>query len=338
VWAYILRRLAIMPLLLLGIVTVAFMITRLIPADPLITIVGERNMNNTVVVNAAKARWGLDKSIPEQYVLYLRNVAKGDLGTSFRTKTSVTSDLGDRLPATLELTLAALFIGTGGGILLGVVAAKRRDKAADHGARLFALLGSSLPVFWIGLLLLYVFYTRLKWLPGPGRLDTRSVPPPDVTGFYTIDSLLDGDVSTFWEATRHLLLPAFAIGWTLIGIISRLVRASVLDELNMDYIRTARAKGLRERDVLRGHALRNALLPTLTIVGFSFAAVLLTQAVLAETIFNWNGIGSYAVEATRQLDFPAITGVCLLGGAVFLLTNLATDVAYAVADPRVRLS
>jgi ABC-type dipeptide/oligopeptide/nickel transport system permease component len=326
-----------MPFLLLGIVTIAFLVTRLLPADPLITLVGERNMNNTVVVEAAKHRWGLDKTIPEQYVLYLKNVVKGDLGTSFRTKSSVTSDLGDRLPATLELTLFALVLGTAGGIVLGVVAAKRRDKAADHGARFIALLGSSLPVFWIGLVFLYIFYSRLKWFPGPGRLDTRTAPPSDVTGFYTIDSLLAGDFTTFWEAFRHLLLPAFAIGWTLIGIISRLVRASVLDELNMDYIRTARAKGLTERNVLTRHALRNALLPTLTIVGFSFAAVLLTQAVLVETIFNWNGIGSYAVDATRQLDFPAITGVCLLGGTVFLLTNLATDIAYSFADPRVRL-
>lgn len=332
---YLGRRLAVMPLLLLGVVTVAFAISRFIPADPLVSIVGERQLGNEEVVQAAEERWGLDGGLGEQYLTYLGNLAKGDLGTSFRTRQSVASDLRARFPATAELGLAALVIGTTGGVTLGVLAARRRDKAADHGARLFALLGSSLPVFWLGLVLLFVFSTQLEWLPGPGRLDSRTAAPDEVTGLYTIDALLDGDLGLFWEALRHLLLPALALGWGLMGIISRLVRASLLDELGADYVRTARAKGLRERNVLWGHALRNALLPTLTIVGFSFAT-LLTGAVLTETIFNWNGIGSYAVESSRSLDFPAINMVCILGGALFLAANLVTDVLYAVADPKIR--
>jgi peptide/nickel transport system permease protein len=337
VGAYLVRRVAAMPLLLLGVVTLAFLISRAIPADPLVSIIGERQLGNEQVVEAARERWGLDKSVPEQYAIYVGKLVRGDLGTSFRTRQSVSSDLSDRLPATVELTVAALLLGVTGGVTLGVLAAKRRDGLADHSARLFALLGSSLPAFWVGLVLLFVFYAQLGWLPGPGRLDPRAAAPPEVTGLYTVDALLDGDVGTFWQALRHLALPAFTLGWGLMGIISRLVRASMLDELGADYVRTARAKGLREREVLYGHALRNAMLPTLTIVGFSFA-FLLTGAVLTETIFSWPGVGSYAVDSSRALDFPAIIGVSILGGLIFLVANLVTDIAYAVADPKIRLS
>lgn len=334
---YVLKRLAIAPLLLIGIVTIAFLISRLIPADPLVSIVGERNMGNPTVVAAAEQRWGLDKSLPAQYATYMGNLAKGDFGTSFRTKSSVWDDLTERLPATAELTIAALLFGVVAGVGLGVVAAVKRDRAPDHVARLFALTGSSIPVFWLGLILLFVFYARLGWLPGPGRLPSRTDPPAHLTGFYTIDSLAAGNLSLFWECSKRLIMPAFVLGWGLTGIVSRLIRASMLDELYADYVRTARAKGLTERSVMIRHVLRNALLPTITIVGLSFGA-LLTGAVLTETIFSWNGIGSYAVEATRTLDYPAINGVCILGGAIFILTSLATDVMYAVADPKIRLS
>lgn len=334
---YVLKRLAIAPLLLIGIVTIAFLISRLIPADPLVSIVGERNMGNPTVVAAAEQQWGLDKSLPAQYAAYMGNLAQGDFGTSFRTKSSVWDDLTERLPATAELTLAALVFGVVAGVGLGVVAAVKRDRAPDHVARLFALTGSSIPVFWLGLILLFAFYARLGWLPGPGRLPSRTDPPAHLTGLYTIDSLAAGNFSLFWECSKRLIMPAFVLGWGLTGIVSRLIRASMLDELYADYVRTARAKGLTERSVMVRHVLRNALLPTITIVGLSFGA-LLTGAVLTETIFSWNGIGSYAVEATRTLDYPAINGVCILGGAIFILTSLATDVLYAVADPKIRLS
>ncbi|MBI4933737.1 MAG: ABC transporter permease [Actinobacteria bacterium] len=334
---YIIGRLAVVPFLLLGIVTVAFCISRLIPADPLASLVGERQMSNPDIVEAAKARWGLDKSIVQQYFIYIKNLLHGDLGTSFRTKQSVTSDLAERIPATLELAFSAMIIGGLGGLVLGVYSAGRKNKLGDHFARLFALLGSSLPVFWTGLAFLFLFYARLGWLPGPGRLPARMDAPDKVTGFYTIDALLDGNFNLFWLALKQMVLPAFVLGWAVMGSVSRLVRASMLDELHADYVRTARAKGLRERTILRMHVLRNAMLPVLTILGFAFAS-LLTGAVLTETIFEWNGIGSYAVDSTRTLDYPAINGVCLFGGTVFLLANLVTDLLYAVADPKVRLS
>lgn len=334
---YILRRLISIPLLLLGIVSIAFFISHTTQGDPLVSIIGDRQMDNPDAVAAAKARWGLDKSLPEQYVVYLKNLVTGDLGTSFRTKQPVARDLLTRLPATLELVIAAMVIGSIAGIFLGVVAARFRDTMIDHIARLAALAGSSTPVFWSGLILLYIFSVVLGWLPGPGRFDARAVAPEAVTGFLTIDSLLAGDLPAFGQAIYHLLLPAAVLGWTVMGIVSRLVRASMLDVLSQDYIVAARARGAGELRVLLNHALRNALVPTLTILGFTFA-YLITGAVLTETIFAWPGIGSYAVDATRNLDYPAIIGVTIIGGSAFLISNLVTDIAYAFADPRIRLS
>jgi ABC-type dipeptide/oligopeptide/nickel transport system permease component len=334
---YIVRRLLSIPLLLLGIVSLAFLISHATQGDPLSSIVAERQMDNPEAVAAAKARWGLDKSLPQQYLIYVGNLLTGDFGTSFRTKQPVAHDLLDRLPATLELVIAAMIIGSISGIVLGVLAARFRDRAIDHVARLWALIGSSTPVFWSGLILLYIFSVVLGWLPGPGRLDARTTPPDGMTGFLTIDALLTGDMALFRDALHHLVLPALVLGWTVMGIVSRLVRASMLDVLSQDYITAARARGAGEVRVLLNHALRNALVPTLTIIGFTFA-YLITGAVLTEAIFSWTGIGSYAVDAARNLDYPAIMGVTIVGGAAFLLTNLATDIAYAFADPRIRLS
>jgi peptide/nickel transport system permease protein len=334
---YIVRRLLSIPLLLLGIVSLAFLISHATQGDPLSSIVSERQMDNPEVVAAAKARWGLDKSLLEQYLIYVGNLLTGDFGTSFRTKQPVARDLLERLPATLELVIAAMLIGSTSGIVLGVLAARFRDRAVDHMARLWALVGSSTPVFWSGLILLYIFSVVLGWLPGPGRLDARTTPPDGMTGFLTIDALLTGDMALFRDALHHLVLPALVLGWTVMGIVSRLVRASMLDVLSQDYITAARARGAGEVRVLLNHALRNALVPTLTIIGFTFA-YLITGAVLTEAIFSWTGIGSYAVDAARNLDYPAIMGVTIVGGAAFLLTNLATDIAYAFADPRIRLS
>ncbi len=334
---FVLKRLAIMPVLLFGIVTLAFIVSRLLPADPIAALVGERNMGNPEVVAAARKRWGLDANVVVQYATYVGRLLTGDLGTSFHTRQAVTADLAARLPATLELTVLALLIGAIGGIVLGVVSASRKDRSADHAARVFSLLGSSLPVFWTGLILLFVFYAQLGWLPGPGRVSARVDPPPHLTGFYTVDALLIGDIPLFADALSHLLLPAFILGWGLMGTISRLVRASMLEEIHSDYVHTVRAKGVSEARILRRHVLRNSLTPVVTIVGFAFGALLM-GAVLVEQIFSWNGVGSYAVEATRTLDYPAINGVTLLGGFIFLAASLVTDLLYAVVDPRVRLT
>lgn len=333
---FILRRLVATPLLLLGVATVAFFLSQLTKGDPLSAIVPERQMNNPEIVAAAKEKWGLDKSLPERYALYIGNLVQGDLGVSFSTRRNVSEDIAARLPATFELVLAAMVLATIGGIAIGIVSAHYRDRTADYVSRIFALLGSSLPVFWSGLILLFIFSVKLGWVPGPGRIDARSTPPANVTGFYTVDSLLAGDIPLFLDSLHHLILPAIVLAWSVVGIIARLVRSSLLDVLGQDYIRTARAKGAGEPRVLVHHALRNALIPALTIIGFSFA-YLITGAVLTETVFSWPGIGSYAVSSARSLDFPGIIGVTLVGSLAFLTANLLTDIAYAFANPRVKL-
>jgi peptide/nickel transport system permease protein len=326
-----------MPFLLLAIVSIAFVISRVVPANPLSTVLSQRELTNPDAVAAAKSRWGLDHSLLQQYLTYMSHVLRGDLGVSFRTKGDVRGDLFARLPATLELTAAALLIAVVGGVAIGILVATRPNRLTDHVGRLFSLIGSSLPLYWSGLILLLIFYAHLGWLPGPGRLDPRSLPPGEITGFYTVDSLLHGQFGTWWEAVRHLVLPAFVLGWWVMGIVSRIVRASMLDALTQDYVRTARAKGVRESVVLFRHAFRNALIPAMTIVGYS-AAYLITGAVFVEVTFDWPGIGSYAVASAESLDFPGIMGVALLGGAFFLIANLVTDVGYALADPQIRLS
>lgn len=325
-----------MPFLLLGVATIAFCLSHLTQADPLSALVSDRNMSNPEVVAAAKARWGLDKSVPEQYLIYIINLASGDFGTSFRTRRPVSTDIVERLPATLELVVAAMIFGTLSGILLGVLAARLKDSVADYAARLFGLVGSAIPVFWSGLILLYLMSVRFPIIPGPGRVDPRVGQPERFTGMFTVDALLSGDLTAFWNALHHLVLPAFVLGWSVTGIVLRLVRASMLDVLEQDYILAARAKGAGSRRIVFGHALPNAMIPTLTIVGYSFA-YLITGAVLTESVFSWPGIGSYAVDSARTLDYPAIIGVSLVGATAFLFANLATDVGYALANPRIKL-
>ncbi|MCP3990379.1 MAG: ABC transporter permease [Actinomycetia bacterium] len=335
--SYIARRLLLVPVLLIGIATLTFVVSHTIPADPLATLVSERQLGNPEVVQAAREQWGLDKSVPEQYVVYLANLAQGDMGTSFRTRSPVRDDITQRLPATAELTMVALLFGTVTGVALGIVAARRRNSRIDSFSRLIALIGSSLPVFWVGAILLFVLWAQLDFAPGPGRLSSRAPEPTHYTGMFTIDSLIDGDFGRFWDALSHLLLPGLVLGWVLMGTITRLVRASMLEVLDQDYIRTARAAGIPEKLVMRRYALRNAMLPTLTIVGLAFAT-LIAGAVLVETVFTWPGIGTYAVESARSLDIPGVMGVSLFGGFAFLLANLATDVMYAFVDPRIRLA
>ena len=331
----VLRRLLLIPILLLGIVTATFVLAQFTKGDPLVSIVGARGLSNPAVVEAAKQRWGLDKTVPERYLIYITNLFEGDMGTSFRTKQPVVSDLMQRLPATLELVICAMVIGAVSGIALGVISAKFHDGVADHAARLVALIGSCVPMFWLGLVVLFVFSVQTHLLPGPGRLDIRASQPPLVTGFMLIDTLLSGNLSSFVDAIRHLVLPSVVLGWSITGIVSRMVRASMLDVIKQDFITMARAKGASATRVLVHHALRNALIPALTIIGFTFA-YLITGSVLVETIFSWPGIGSYAVEAARSLDYPAITGVTIIGGLGFLIANLLTDIAYAAVDPRMR--
>ncbi|WP_136634842.1 ABC transporter permease [Pseudooceanicola onchidii] len=334
--AYILRRLITIPFLLLGVASVSFLLSQMTKGDPLAALVPERMMSNPEVVAAVKAEWGLDQPLPVRYVVYLGKLVQGDLGTSFTTRRPVATDIAERLPATLELVVAAMIIGTVMGLALGLLSARFRGSVIDSVARIFALIGSSLPIFWSGLILLYLLSVRISLVPGTGRLPPRVDPPPHTTGFYTVDALIAGDVGLFVQALTHLALPAFVLGWAVTGVITRLVRSSLIEGLSMDYARTARAKGAAERRVLVGHALPNAMIPLLTILGFTFA-YLITGAVLTEAIFAWPGIGSYAVRAAASLDYPAIGGVTIVGSIAFLLANLLTDIAYAWANPRIKV-
>jgi peptide/nickel transport system permease protein len=332
---HIIRRVLLMIPMLIGVTLITFIISHAVPVDPLTVILSPKALNNPDLRQAAIQRWGLDKSLPEQYLRYVWNLAHGDLGVSFRTKRPVAQDLRDFLPATVELAAVALTFALVLGLPLGVIAALNSGKWIDHAARFFSLMGASMPPFWSGLMVLYVLYFRLDLLPGPGRLDSRLVEPELRTGLLLLDSLLAGDTVAFVSAFRHLILPGIILGWFSLALISRITRASLLDVLQMDYVRTAHAKGLRFRRVVVVHALSNALIPTVTILGLE-VAWLLTGSIMTETIFSWPGIGHYAVGAATNLDYPAIMGTTLLVALLFMLSNLVVDILYAVLDPRIR--
>ncbi len=332
---FILRRLLFMGPQLLGMSLIAFVISHSIPADPVAAHLGQRSMENPAIVAAFRAEWGLDRPLPEQYLRYVLNLLRGNLGVSIRTHQPVASDLGRALPASAELAFAATIASVLVGVPFGVLSAVRRNHLVDHLVRAVSLLGVSSPVFWLGLVSLYVFYFRLGWLPGPGRLDVGMPEPPRVTGMYTLDSLLAGSWGTFLAALKHLALPSLVLAAATMGLLTRLTRSSMLDVLGAEYIRTARGKGLPERLVVFRHALANALIPTVTIVGLTFGDIL-AGTVLTETIFSWPGVGRYAFQSAITLDFPAILGVSVLIAAIFILVNLVTDVLYLVLDPRLR--
>jgi peptide/nickel transport system permease protein len=333
---YLGRRLALAATALFGVVLTAFLVAHMVPADPLATVLSDQATKDPSVRAAYVKRWGLDRSLPEQFFAYLANVAQGDLGESFTTRRPVLQDLRQFLPATVELAVAALLVSVAVGVPLGVWAAIRHNRAADHAARAISLVGAASPIFWTGLIALYLFYYVLEWAPGPGRLDSHLTLPPRVTGFLLVDSLVAGNAELFRSALSHLVLPAGVLGWFITGIIARTTRASLLEVLAADYVRTARAKGLREGVVVGLHALRNALIPVVTVIGLAFAS-LLSGAVLTETVFAWPGIGRYAVTASTRLDYPAILGVTMLTAMIYIAVNLVVDLLYGVLDPRIRV-
>jgi peptide/nickel transport system permease protein len=333
---YLARRLALAIVALFGVVLVAFLVAHMVPADPLAVVLSDQATKDPSIRAAYVKRWGLDRSLPEQLWAYLTNVLRGDLGESFTTRRPVLRDLAQFMPATVELSLAALAVSLVFGIPLGVWAAVRRNRAPDHATRVVALVGAAAPIFWTGLIALYLFYYLLEWAPGPGRLDTHLSYPPRVTGLLLVDSLVAGKGDVFASALRHIVLPALVLGWFIMGIVSRTTRAALLDVLASEYVRTARAKGLGETMVVGLHALRNALIPIVTIVGLNFAS-LLSGAVLTETVFAWPGLGRYAVTASTRLDYPAILGVTMLTAVIYLAVNLVVDVLYGVLDPRIRV-
>jgi peptide/nickel transport system permease protein len=333
---FLLRRILIIVPTLLGVTLATFLISHFVPGEPLAAILGQRALDNPEIVAHYRAKWGLDKSLPEQFVMYLKNLARGDLGTSIRMQRPVTEDLSEFFPATVELATGALLLSIGGGVLLGIVAAVKRDTFWDQAIRVVALVGSSMPVFWMALIFLQIFYAGLEWFPGPGRIDSILTPPPRVTGLYVIDGALASDWRLVWNALTHLALPSLVLGWYQMGLIARITRAAMLESLTADYVRTARAKGLGQRLVIFRHVLRNAMLPTLTVVGLAVAG-LMAGAVQTETIFAWPGIGRYAVHSSESLDFPGIMGVTLLISVLFIGSSLLVDMLYGFLDPRVRV-
>ena len=334
-WRFIARRM-VLSFLVLCIVSVGtFLLAQAVPGDPITAIISDRQADNPEVRAALEKRWGLDQPIHVQYVYYVRNLLRGDLGESISKRRPVADELRQRVPATIELTLYAMGFAILVGLPLGMVSAIRHDRWPDHLARFITLIGTSVPVFWLGLLLLYLFFYRLHWLPGPGRLDVGMKPPETITGLVSVDALLTGDWAVLRSALRHLVLPAIVLGAYAMGIIARMLRSSLLAAMGDDYVRTARAKGLVERRVVAGHALRNALIPTVTVFGLTFAS-LLAGAVLTETIFSWPGLGGFAVTAALKLDYPGLLGVTLIVAVVYVLVNLLIDIVYGILDPRIR--
>ena len=318
---------------LIGIVIVTFVLTRALPGDPAAYFAGPAATEASIA--EIRASLGLDKSLPEQFLAYVGDLVRGDLGTSISTGRPVIEELFERLPASLELTLVGLLFAVSIAVPLGILAATRPNSWVDHLCRVVVTAGVSLPVFFTGLFFVYIFYFILGIAPAPlGRLDIFLIAPPPVTGFYLIDSLLDGDLETFGASASQIALPAITMGMFVLAPLARMTRASMLQSLGSDYIRTANASGLDRRKVLFSYAFRNALLPILTTLGMVFS-FMLGANVLIEKVFAWPGIGSYAVNALVVSDFAAVQGFVLSMAILFVLLNLLIDVLYTVIDPRV---
>lgn len=327
-----------MAALVLLIVSVAtFLLAHAVPGDPIDTILGERAAGDPEIRAAAERRYGFNEPLPVQYITYVKNLFQGDLGESISTRRPVMTDLRQFVPGTVELTITALIFAVACGVPLGIVGAIQHNRWPDHVARFIALIGTSVPVFWLALLLLYLFFYRLNWLPGPGRLGAGMEPPDRVTGLVIVDSIFAGDWTSLRSALHHILLPSIVLGSYAMGIVARMLRSSLLAALSDDYVRTARAKGLQEQRVVVGHALRNALIPTVTVLGLTTAS-LLAGAVLTETIFSWPGIGRYSVQAALKLDYPGLFGVTLVVAFAYVMVNLLVDILYGLLDPRIRVS
>ncbi|MEO1658926.1 MAG: ABC transporter permease [Pseudomonadota bacterium] len=332
-FAIVRQRLMLLGVVLLGLTMVTFVISRLIPTDPARLIAGDYASEE--VVEGIRVELGLNDPIPVQYGRYIGDVAQGDLGISIRTGRPVLRDLAAYFPATLELTLAAMLIAITFGIALGVLSAIYKDGWVDQFVRLFALVGFSTPSFWLALLLIYLFYGQLGLLPAGGRIDPLLDDFSHPTGLLLIDSLLALRLDAFVSAAAHLILPAMSLAFIMIGGFARLVRASVLEELRRDYVRTARSFGLTERRVVVRHVLPNALNPFVTQLGVYFGAML-TGAVVVESMYAWPGLGSYILQAIESLDFPAIMGFTLMTGFIYVLINLSVDLLYLAINPELR--
>jgi len=332
---YLIRRLVTLSITLVGIMVMTFFISLVVPLDPLAAIAGPQAPQETV--ERLRVLYGFDQPVYVQFGRYVQRLLRGDLGVSFQTGRPVLDDILHFFPATLELASVALVIAILVGIPLGVLSAVYRNSPIDHLSRVLSLVGVSMPVFWTGLVLLLVFYFKLGWFPEPGRLDVMLIEPDRITGVLMVDSVIAGDWEVFWDALKHMILPATVLGLFGLAGIARIVRSSMLDVLSQEYIKTARIKGLNEFLVLTRHALRNALVPAVTVIGLTYGG-LLEGSVLTETIFSWPGLGRYLAAAFLTLDLNAVVGGTMLVALSFCLVNLLVDFVYAFLNPKITLA
>lgn len=318
----------------LGLLAVTFIIGRVVPVDPVLAVVGDRASKSTY--DAAYIALGLDKPLYEQFLIYLKQAFSGDLGTSVLTKKPIVEDIARVFPATLELATAGIILGTLFGVPLGIWGAVRQGKLADQVIRVVGLIGYSAPIFWLGLLGLLVFYAKLNWVAGPGRIDiSYEYSVTQVTGLLLIDTAMQGQWDAFWNVVSHLALPACLLGYFSMAYISRMTRSFMLAELGQEYIIAARVKGVAEWRIIWVHALRNAAVPLVTVIALSYAG-LLEGSVLTETVFAWPGLGQYLTNSLQNADMNAVLGGTLVIGVIFIGLNLLSDLLYTVLDPRVR--
>ncbi|RWN62000.1 ABC transporter permease [Mesorhizobium sp.] len=319
----------------LGLLAVTFFIGRVIPIDPVLAVLGDRAPAN--VVERTRREMGLDLPLIEQFYIYVKNALNGNFGTSVLTTNPVMTDIRRAFPATIELATLGTLIGAFLGVPLGVLAAVRRGSIIDQIVRIIGLVGYSVPIFWLGLLALVLFYARLQWVAFPGRLDiVYEYTFTPITGFYLLDALWQRQWDVFRDAFRHIILPASLLGYFSLAYISRMTRSFMLNELAQEYIVAARAKGLSETRIIWGHALRNAAVPMVTVIALSYAG-LLEGSVLTETVFSWPGIGLYITNSLQNADMNAVLGGTIIIGSVFIGINLLSDLLYRVLDPRTKV-
>ncbi|MDM0007732.1 ABC transporter permease subunit [Variovorax sp. J22G73] len=330
---FLLTRVSLLVPTFIGMTLLAFFLIRLVPGDPIETMAGERGIDPERHAQL-RAAYGFDKPVIVQYGIYIGRVLHGDLGKSIITQDTVMSEFLALFPATMELAVCAILFALLLGLPAGILAAVRRNSIFDHGVMATSLTGYSMPIFWWGLLLILFFSVQLGWTPVSGRIAVQYFIEPE-TGFLLIDALRAGDIDAFWSALHHLILPAIVLGTVPLAVIARMTRSAMLEVLGEDYIRTARAKGLSRFRVVGLHALRNALIPVVTVIGLQ-VGVLFTGAILTETIFSWPGVGKWLIEAIGRRDYPVLQGGMLLLGGLVMLVNLLVDVAYGVINPRIR--
>jgi len=330
---YIAKRLFHLVLIMLGVSVLVFLMLRMIPGDPARLLLGEFATQEDLT--RLRNQMGLDRSYPVQYGIYLANILQGDLGNSLRNGAPVATEIGVRLLATLELAVAAMLIASLAGIAAGVISSVRQYSIFDYGSMFMALIGVSMPIFWLGLMLMYLLAVMFPVMPMMGRIGMGSEPDV-VTGLMLVDTLLAGEFGDFLDALHHLVLPAFTLATIPMAIVARITRSSMLEVLNKDYVRTARAKGMGEVVVILRHALRNAFLPVVTVLGLNLG-LLLGGAVLTETIFSWPGLGRYVVDSLMARDYAAVQGCILVFAGLMAFINLIVDLVYVVLDPRIRV-